>query len=62
MQALTRVALGVDPIELDGHPCRRAAMDRIEYVRGEASSHRQHLLIEPVVAAYLRRMASASRP
>ncbi len=38
-------------------------MNRIEYVRGEASSHRQHLLIELVVAAYRpRRMASVSRP
>ena len=62
VQALTRVALRVDPIEFYSHPCRRAAMNRIEYVRGEASSHRQHLLIELVVAAYLRRMASVSRP
>lgn len=62
VQALTRVALGVDPIELDGHACRRAAMNQIEYVRGEASSHRQHLLIELAVAAYLRRMASVRRP
>ena len=63
VQALTRVSLGVDSIELDGQPCRRAAMNRIEYVRGEASSHRQLLLIELVVAAYRpRRMASVSRP
>src|SRR5215217_2594524 len=63
VQALTRVALGVDPIELDGHACRRAAMNGIENVRGEASSHRQYLLIERVTAAYpRRRMARVSRP
>ena len=62
VQALTRVSLGVDSIELDGHSCRRAAMNRIEYVRSQASSHRQHLLIEFAVAAYLRRMARVNRP
>jgi hypothetical protein len=37
-------------------------MNRVENVRSEASSHRQHLLIELVIAAYLRCMASVSRP
>ena len=39
VQALSLFALGVDPIELDSHSCRRAAVNRVEYVCGEASSH-----------------------
>src|SRR5215217_9183663 len=30
VQPLTRVALGIDPVELDGHPRRWAAMNCIE--------------------------------
>src|SRR5215208_7292309 len=62
VQPLARVALGVDPVQLDCHPCRWAAMNRVEHVRGEASRHRQRLLIGLEIAAYsTRRMARVSR-
>src|SRR5829696_8893304 len=62
-QPLSRVALAVDPVELDGQSRGWPAVDCIEYVRGEASRHWQCLLIGPGVTAYApRRMARVSRP
>jgi hypothetical protein len=63
VQPLSCIGLRVDPVELDGHSCRWAAMNCVEHVRGEASSHRQRLLIGLAVGAYApRRIARVSRP